>query len=466
MSRNDLDALYRSLLSRAGLALLAVLLVLNGLGLFAGHRAAKTLDETQAAAAQARLIMVSLERLRSQLLRLESAQRGFLLTRDRAYLQPFPKDIKAIDDGVANIRKLTRDRDGYDDLLKGIDTVARDKIADAEKTVALADFKSFDLAADLVRANAGKQLMAILDLNIARINELEEGVRAAKLAERQALEAKVRWGFVALFVVNALLILAGAYTILIEFRRRQREQADLAAQRGALERAVNERTAALRELSIHLQDLQETECHRLARELHDELGGTLSAIKLDLNMAANEAAVRADEKAHGKLTRALTALDEAIKVKRRIIEDLRPTLIDNLDYAAAFRGHCGQFTERTGCVCNLSLPEREIRLGEQHSIALYRVLQESLTNIAKYAQATQVDIVMRRRDSGVEMTITDNGVGMEPGTQHQPTSHGLIGMRERMRALEGGFEIDAAPGRGTRLIFWLPRDRTVTQMNG
>lgn len=464
MPRLLLETVYQRLLSRAGLALLLALLLLNGFGLYVIHRGADAMEKSLAVASQARQTMVSVEKLRTDLYQLLATKRAFLLTRDRENLVPFRRVAQQVRIEIADIRKLTAGRPQYKDLVSDMAVIVADKLTDLEKTITLADFTSFEAAIDYMRGGSSERLMEYLDVSIDRIGKLEDQVRLASLAERENLLAGLRIGVTALFAINFMLIIAGAYTIFLEFRRRQRALEDMARSKEALQQAVRQSTAELRELSIHLQDVQESERHRLARELHDELGGTLSAIKLDVNMAAGQPAVQADEKTHSRLSRAAKALDEAIKVKRRIIEDLRPTLIDNLGYAAAFRWHCGQFTDRTGCQCNLSLPEREIRLGEVHSIALFRVMQEALTNVAKYAKATQVDITMRRIEAGVEMVIADNGIGIEEGRQHHATSHGLIGMRERMTALEGSFEIDSGPGRGTRLIFRLPRDRTITNV--
>lgn len=461
MPRKLIEILYQRLLSPAGMVLLCLLLLLNGAGMYAVNRGATAMEDSLALATQARLTMVSVERLRVMLYQMLAAKRGFLLSRDRAYLVPFDRNMKQVRQELAHLQKITEGRPQYRELVDGIAEVVSDKLKDLEKTIALAEATSFEAAIEYMRGGSSERLMEYLDTNIDRIAQLEDRVRRARLSDREQQLDALKLGLAALFGINLLLILAGAYTIVQDRRRRQQTIVDLAASRELLADAVRQSTAELRELSVHLQHVQESERHRLARELHDELGGTLSAIKLDISMASSAPAVAADEKAAGRLARALKAMDEAIRVKRRIIEDLRPTLIDNLGYAAAFRWHCGQFTERTGCQCKLDLPEREIRLGEEHSIALYRVLQESLTNVAKYAQASTVEIEMRRIETGVEMTIVDNGVGMEEGRQHHATSHGLIGMRERMASLGGSFAIQSAPGKGTRLVFRLPMDKSI-----
>ncbi|MDX2218056.1 MAG: ATP-binding protein [Burkholderiales bacterium] len=465
MSGTDKDAPPRNPFFMAGIVCLAAALLLGGLAAWISHHSARGIAENLATIERGRLMQAGVEQVRSLLQQLEIAQRGFMITRDRAYLEPLPRTIKAVDAAVTNIRTQARSLEGYDDLVRGIAAQAGVRTRDAEKILALADLKTADLTAEFARTRSASTEGNTLDAFITRIEAQLETMRAAKAAERDALGARARGAVFLLLALIVLLVGAGAYALRHDRQRRQREAADRDAQRRTLEQSANERAAELRGFAIHLQDSQEIERHRLASELREKLGSPLAAIKLDVSAAANEAAARADEPAQTRLARAHAALDEAIKVKRHIIDNLRPVLADHFSYAAAFRECCGQFTERSGCVCNLSLPDREIRLGEQHSLALYRVLQDALDNVARHASATQVDVVLRRLEFGVEMVIADNGAGIEPATQQHPLSHGLIGMRERMRALEGSFEIDSAPGRGTQLTFRLPRDRTVTHLS-
>ncbi len=217
---------------------------------------------------------------------------------------------------------------------------------------------------------------------------------------------------------------------------------------------VDARTAQLRELSRFLQSDREQEKARVARELHDELGGALAAAKIDLQLLRDRGA--AAEDAPARLERITAALDEAVLAKRRIVEDLRPTLLDNLGISAALRWQCEQYAKRTSCPCTVRLGESELKLAPDLSIAIYRIVQEALTNTSKYAQAKNVEVSLEREGGRWHLRIFDDGVGIDLAKQHHPTSHGLVSIRERARALSGEVRFDGGPGRGTTVDVWLP----------
>ena len=145
-----------------------------------------------------------------------------------------------------------------------------------------------------------------------------------------------------------------------------------------------------------------------------------------------------------------------IKVKRRIIEDLRPTLLDSLGVGAALKWQGKEFTARTNCACEIALYDNALQLPEPLSIALYRIVQEALTNITKHAQATEVRIAIARDANGIVLRIADNGIGVDASKKTNPTSHGLIGMRERARHLGGTIEITGTAGKGTTITVRIP----------
>jgi signal transduction histidine kinase len=156
------------------------------------------------------------------------------------------------------------------------------------------------------------------------------------------------------------------------------------------------------------------------------------------------------------MQRVNAALDDAITVKRRIIEELRPTLLDNLGIGAALRWQCEQFTKRTGCRCEPQLAEHDLQLSPELSIAIYRIVQEALTNVTKYAKANSVQVQLDRDGPRWHLRVHDDGVGLDIAKQHHPTSHGLISIRERVRALGGELRISGGPGMGTTIDAWFP----------
>ena len=135
----------------------------------------------------------------------------------------------------------------------------------------------------------------------------------------------------------------------------------------------------------------------------------------------------------------MAAIDDTIQVKRRIIEDLRPTLLDNLGIGAALKWQCSQFGKRWGVPCRVEMQDENLRLSPAYSIAFYRVVQEALTNISKYAQAKNVAVSLLRDGDHWVLRIADDGVGIDTSARHNTTAHGLVSMRERARALGGEF---------------------------
>jgi signal transduction histidine kinase len=198
----------------------------------------------------------------------------------------------------------------------------------------------------------------------------------------------------------------------------------LARERIGLEEQVRERTARLTVLANHLQTAQEDEREHLARELHDELGALLTAAKLDV--ARIRSKIPTDNEAVAQRFAHLTdMLNAGIALKRRIVEDLRPSSLTHLGLVAA-------------------------------ALTAYRVVQESLTNISKYAQATQVTVTLQTSDHHVDLVVQDNGCGFNVDDR-QVTTHGLAGMRHRVEALRGSLSVTSTIGQGTKVCAVIPR---------
>jgi signal transduction histidine kinase len=163
-----------------------------------------------------------------------------------------------------------------------------------------------------------------------------------------------------------------------------------------------------------------------------------------------------DPAAAEKLARASSTLDEGVEIKRRIIEDLRPTLLDNLGLAAALNWHVNQACERGGLACNLSLPEEDLEVPSRVSIALFRVVQEALTNVLRYAKARNVWLSIEHTETGISLALRDDGVGIAPRALGDRLSHGIVGMRQRIASLGGTFRIGRVAQGGTAIEVFVP----------
>lgn len=225
-----------------------------------------------------------------------------------------------------------------------------------------------------------------------------------------------------------------------------------------LESIVARRTEQLSVLSRHLIHVSEEEKSKLARELHDEMGANLTAIGMDLNTVA-EALRGSHPDLVAMLTRARGTLVDTVQLKRRIVEDLRPSLLDNLGLTAALQSYCEDYARVTGLDCDVLVEGDIDAAGPMHAIALFRIVQESLNNIAKYARAKSVIVHLGNEDGELTLEVSDDGIGIPPDALTRSKSHGLLGMRERALLLGGKLEVDrGVNGVGTCVRASIPLD--------
>src|SRR5262249_53959584 len=192
----------------------------------------------------------------------------------------------------------------------------------------------------------------------------------------------------------------------------------------------------LRELSAAAHTVREQEQRRVAREIHDELGQSLTALKMDL--AGMQGKLSAGTRPlSGKLGAMQGQLDATVAATRRISADLRPLMLDDLGLIPAAEWLAQNFSERTGIPCRLQIRPPDIELAEPHASALYRILQESLTNVARHAKATRVDVVIEQSNGSLTLSVRDDGRGFNPAEARAQKTYGLLGLRERTLLLGG-----------------------------
>jgi PAS domain S-box-containing protein len=226
-------------------------------------------------------------------------------------------------------------------------------------------------------------------------------------------------------------------------------------------RDVTERVRANEELSAFASAahaIRESEKTRIARELHDELAQSLTAIKMDATWI-REAMPRDADAVRAKLDDMLGLLDTTVAATRRIASDLRPLLLDDLGLVPAIQWLTHNFSQRHGVPCRLSLDD-DVELAEPYATAVFRIVQESLVNVAKHAGASRVEVRIERTEAAVVLEVADDGAGFAADAPRKPSSLGLMGLRERARLLQGRVDIDTAPGRGTRIRVSIPVPET------
>ncbi|MEO7741790.1 MAG: sensor histidine kinase [Usitatibacter sp.] len=239
-----------------------------------------------------------------------------------------------------------------------------------------------------------------------------------------------------------------------EARKTLAEARALVAQQGSLLSALEDRIRELASLSHFLQIHAEREKALLARELHDALGGILTPAKMDL--AWLETRLGAEPETGERIRRLGSMIDSGIDLKRRIIENLHPSLLDHLGLASALQWYVEEACRAAGIECRLMVSERLERLGPDLEIALYRLVQESVSNIVRHAQARVLQLSLERTEDGLTVEIADDGVGIANIEEAKRASHGLAGMRHRVRSVGGTFDVQSLVGKGTRIDVFVP----------
>jgi len=228
---------------------------------------------------------------------------------------------------------------------------------------------------------------------------------------------------------------------------------------------LRESREELRALSSHLQTMIEDDRTRISREIHDELGQELTSLKFDISWLRDRAVEGKSAVDREKLTSMLKDTDVLISSVRRIATELRPPVLDALGLTAAIEWQAKDFEKRTGIQCKFKRMEEDIPIGMDASTTVFRVFQESLTNIARHAEASEVRIALERVNGRVSLKIEDNGKGISKATVVGQRSLGILGMQERVRLINGDFTIESANGHGTVVAVNIPLDRERTGSN-
>jgi signal transduction histidine kinase len=375
----------------------------------------------------------------------ETAQRGYLLTGNAEYLAP-----------LHNAQSEFERSAGFLDFMSGIGATGHE---DAQKIYDLAAGRFAELNRTIALAQAGNRTEALAQVNFGEGKRLMDSLRAmfdSKLKQAALLQQDAReeiytalWFNRTAVAVLSWLVALGLYLHLRQSRSLDRVRNE---HQQTLEKEVAKQTLELRTLAGYLQTAREDEKSHLARELHDELGSLLSAAKMTL--ARMRAKLSTDAEMMERIQEIYRYLNEGIALKRRIIEDLRPSTLSVLGLNVALANLCNDVSKQMGIPINTDIAQ--VKFSPDAELAIFRVVQEALTNIAKYAKATKASVRIQQTDDEVIVEVADDGVGFDVATL-QAGRHGLAGMRFRVESLHGTLSIISQQGQGVRIVAKLPR---------
>ena len=436
------------------LALLCVLiLVANGVSLF---RNLGSLQGANTMQSQTARVTDQVQYLNVLVMDAESSLRGYFLSGSEVYLGPLRTAADQIDTQFTELNVLLADSPSQRKNLAQLRALVTRKLDNMNQWLEVYRKGGLPDVVAISTVSDDKALQDEIRLQVViMVREQHELLATRRAAFYQQYQHAVMAGI----GINAMAIL-----VLVLFYRliRRAFHARMASQRALqnanenLESMVATRTEQLSVLSRHLISVSEKEKARLARELHDEMGANLTAINIDINGVADRLRRERPELA-AMLDRARGTLLNTVELKRRIVEDLRPSMLDTLGLSMSLQSYCADFGRITGLDCDALIEGDIDAAGPMQSIAVFRIMQESLNNIAKYAKASQVTVHIAREGAHLALEILDDGVGIDAAELIKPKSHGLLGMRERALLLGGSLHVKRGiNGQGTCIEAHIP----------
>ncbi|WP_294768872.1 CHASE3 domain-containing protein [uncultured Rhodoferax sp.] len=390
--------------------------------------------------------------LERSMLDAETGQRGYLLTRRKEYLQPYEKALLRIDEAYRQLDQYYGADTESRALLKRLHELTDTKLSELALTLELFEKGKGQAGKEILLTDIGREKM---DAVRAVSTELLAYQTQTVTARRAELFQTLMLGRIGVALLSALSLIGLIVYLrqLMALKLQQLEhQRAVQQERDRLEVEVMQRTDELTRLTRHLQTAREDERHRLARDLHDDLGSLLTSAKLDAARIRSRLS-QAPAETLALLGHLVDTLNSGIALGRRIIEDLRPSSLSNLGLVAALDILVREYAERSGVQVHADL--EPVQLSTTAELTVYRLVQEAITNITKYARASHVWVSLLGRDGMVEVTVRDDGVGFD--ASRQPVSaHGLVGMRFRVEAEGGTLRLVSAPGQGTRIQARIP----------
>lgn len=394
-----------------------------------------------------------LNKLQGQIVDAETGQRGYLLSGNAQYLAPYTNSTVEINQSLDILHKLVvhvpKQSAIYDLMSRHISR----KLAELELTVRMRKDGNQNAWKYVVATDIGQFQMNEIRKYISELTDIseEEVILAKSQIQTTLIISRIGITLFAMTGLLAFYLYLRQNTILMNTSLREKES--LQRERDQIESLVKERTDNLAQLATHLQNTREDERGDLARALHDEFGSSLTAAKLDVARLKSQLSSSVPD-AELRFTHLNNTLNGIILMTRNIVEDLRPSSLSHLGLTSSLEILAREFEKQHNLTIAIDLENVEISGNAQ--LTVYRIVQESLTNISKYAKAKNVMLSMHNLDGYISVQVRDDGVGFDKA-KVDGTHHGLLGMQHRVEALGGKLVITSMTGYGTHILATVPK---------
>jgi signal transduction histidine kinase len=394
-----------------------------------------------------------LNKLQGQMVEAETGQRGYLLSGNAQYLKPYTNAAQEINQSLDTLHNLVvnvpKQSAIYELMVRNISR----KLAELELTVRMRKDGNQDAWKYVLSTDIGQLQMDNIRKHITELTDIsEEKVILAKSQIQKTLViSRIGIALLAMTGLLAFYLYLRQNTLLVDTSLREKES--LQRERDQIESLVKEKTDNLAQLATHLQNTREDERGDLARALHDEFGSMLTAAKLDVARLKSQVSSSVPD-AEIRFTHLNSTLNSIIVMTRNIVEDLRPSSLSHLGLTTSLEILAREFEKQHNLTIAVDLESVEISGNSQ--LTVYRLVQESLTNISKYAKAKNVSLSLHDLDTYISVQVRDDGIGFDR-TKVDGTHHGLLGMQHRVEALGGKLVITSMHGYGTHILATVPK---------
>lgn len=421
---------------------------------------------------QVRENITVLNQLKADLYQAESAQRGYMITKRKEYIAPFNAALSQARASI-NLSETLIKNSGSEknqqiemQLLKEITANVEAKSAEMLLTIRLIELNKIEEANQFVNLDVGRLQMQKFIAETDKLIKQQTADVDRMVKKRQNTITLARVSVVGGALTLIFLVVMVIKQLLDELATKSHLQQVISKENADYEAKLKQQTKLLRSMALDYQADVERERQKLSREMHDELGSIFTATKMDLAWCMKKLAETMPEVAE-KLAKITGYVDQGIQYQRHIVQELHPFMISTFGFWPALNALIKDAAERNKWRLTIHLPDETTPLNETISLVTYRIVQESLNNASKYANATAVDVDVMQDDHYVKLEISDNGSGFDTHALDGST-HGLSGMRHRVLAIGGHFEIHSNINEGVQIRALIPLDvaaKTESQHN-